>query len=303
MIAKGTFSHVSPLAKICLLIIIVSFCSLIAIALTKLYTLVAGSETNSTAVLRMMLLIQNSCIFLLSTFLTTYLLWDSSLQDTLNLHKPKISLVLLGCLAMAFSGGFVDALNTWNQQLHLPESLQKIEQWMISSEKSAGAITSQMLNMQTWGDFLMNVLVIAILAGVGEELMFRGVLQRIFLDWTKNTHLSILITAFIFSAIHFQFFGFLPRMALGILLGYMLVWSRNLWVPIIAHTVNNFGVIMATPNQLFNTGIREMTDSSAQTTEDSTLVSVLVVVISIILTLSFLYAIRRIGRKTISRTI
>jgi uncharacterized protein len=80
---------------------------------------------------------------------------------------------------------------------------------------------------------------IAILPAIGEELMFRGVIQRIFTNWTKNYHWGIWISAFLFSAMHMQFYGFLPRMLLGGMFGYLLVWSGTMWVPILAHFVNN----------------------------------------------------------------
>ena len=80
---------------------------------------------------------------------------------------------------------------------------------------------------------------IAILPALGEELMFRGVIQRILTNWTKNYHWGIWITAFLFSAMHMQFYGFLPRMALGAMFGYLLVWTGTMWVPILAHFVNN----------------------------------------------------------------
>ncbi len=89
-------------------------------------------------------------------------------------------------------------------------------------------------------------MVIAVVAGLAEELIFRGCLQQIMQQIVKNKHIAVWVTAFIFSAIHFQFYGFLPRMLLGALLGYLFLWSGNIWVPIIVHTANNvIGVITA----------------------------------------------------------
>ena len=99
----------------------------------------------------------------------------------------------------------------------------------------------------------MNILIIAIMAGIGEELMFRGVIQKILIGWTKDIHLGILYTAIIFSTIHFQFYGFVPRMILGMVLGYLYIWSKSLWVPVIAHAINNALTVTFTPNT-FNKG-------------------------------------------------
>jgi len=80
---------------------------------------------------------------------------------------------------------------------------------------------------------------IAIIPAIGEELCFRGIFQRLFTEMTNNIHLGIIISSLFFSAVHLQFYGFIPRFLLGSLFGYMLVWSRTMWLPIIAHFVNN----------------------------------------------------------------
>jgi hypothetical protein len=85
---------------------------------------------------------------------------------------------------------------------------------------------------------------IAVLPALGEEFLFRGVLQRLFIEWTKNRHFGVWIASFIFSFIHFQFYGFIPRFLLGLYFGYLLVWSSSIWVPVVAHLINNgFAVI------------------------------------------------------------
>jgi hypothetical protein len=85
---------------------------------------------------------------------------------------------------------------------------------------------------------------IGILAAVGEELIFRGLLQRLLNGMVKNVHLAVIITAILFSAFHFQFFSFLPRLLLGLILGYLMYYGRSIWYPILAHFANNImGVI------------------------------------------------------------
>ena len=90
------------------------------------------------------------------------------------------------------------------------------------------------------------MLVLGCLTGFGEEIFFRGMLTRIFLDKPMNKHLAIWLGAIVFSFMHFQFFGFVPRVLMGALFGYMLVWSGSLWVPIIAHAINNSVVVLST---------------------------------------------------------
>jgi membrane protease YdiL (CAAX protease family) len=77
------------------------------------------------------------------------------------------------------------------------------------------------------------------MAALGEEIFFRGVLQSLFERYLGNSHAAIWIAAAIFSFIHFQFYGFFPRLLLGAFFGYLYVWFRTIWVPIVAHFFNN----------------------------------------------------------------
>jgi len=106
-------------------------------------------------------------------------------------------------------------------------------------EDAAKVMIEKFMKVDSFGGLMFNIFMIAVLPALGEELMFRGVIQRIFSNWTKNYHWGIWITAFLFSAMHMQFYGFLPRMALGAMFGYLLVWTGTMWVPILAHFVNN----------------------------------------------------------------
>ena len=96
-----------------------------------------------------------------------------------------------------------------------------------------------MLQVDTIWGLLANLVVIALIPAIGEELTFRGVLQQFLTKRCKNAHVAVWLSAFIFSFIHFQFYGFLPRMFLGLLLGYMFYYSGSLWTSILMHFVNN----------------------------------------------------------------
>jgi hypothetical protein len=89
-----------------------------------------------------------------------------------------------------------------------------------------------------WG-LVVNLLMIGVLAAVGEELIFRGLLQKLLTEMIRNAHVAILITAILFSAFHFQFFSFIPRFILGIILGYLMLMGRSIWFPVVAHFINN----------------------------------------------------------------
>lgn len=126
-----------------------------------------------------------------------------------------------------------------NSYLRLPSFLAEIEQWMRSSEGNAELLTEVLLVMNSPSDLLLNLLIIGVLPALGEELIFRGYVQQILNRGRKKGHFGIWISALLFSALHLQFFGFLPRLLLGAFFGYLFYWSRNMWVPIIAHFINN----------------------------------------------------------------
>lgn len=151
--------------------------------------------------------------------------------------KPVI--YVLTVLLMMAALPVINLLGELNNHLSLPSSLKFIEDWMRTSEKDAAKLTDAFLQMNSPLSLIINLVIIALLAGLGEELLFRGVLQRLFTESFKNKHIAIWVSAIIFSAIHMQFFGFFPRMLLGALFGYLLIWSNNLWVPILAHFTNN----------------------------------------------------------------
>jgi CAAX protease family protein len=132
----------------------------------------------------------------------------------------------------------------FNAQLILPDFLDGLEQWMKNSEDQAMQVTKLFLSFDGIGSLFYVLLIVAVVPAVGEELLFRGVLQKIMVDWTKNAHLGIWITAILFSALHMQFYGFLPRMLLGIVFGYLFFWSKSLWLPILGHFINNGSVVI-----------------------------------------------------------
>lgn len=123
-----------------------------------------------------------------------------------------------------------------NENIQLPAGLESVLKEM---EESAAKITEFLAKTDTLPQLLMNILVIGVIAGVGEELVFRGVVLRKLLKGLNNEHLAVWLSAIIFSAIHFQFYGFLPRMMLGALFGYLYIWTGNIRIPIAAHIFNN----------------------------------------------------------------
>lgn len=150
-------------------------------------------------------------------------------------------------IALTFGGMFFNAfLVHLNSQMVMPEFLSELEVWMKGMEDQLMRLTKFLTDFQSVPELLMGILVIGIFAGIGEELFFRGLIQPKMQLYTGNAHAGIWLTAFIFSAIHFQFYGFLPRLFLGGLFGYLYYYSGSLTYPILAHIVNNsFTLLMA----------------------------------------------------------
>ncbi len=132
----------------------------------------------------------------------------------------------------------------WNQQIVFPEVLAGVEAKFKSAEKLAESQTALLLNMEQPKELLICLLVMALIPAIGEEMIFRAGLQRILYQGTRRIHLSIWLSAAIFSALHLQFYGFIPRMGLGVLLGYLFAASGNLWWSITAHFINNAAAIL-----------------------------------------------------------
>lgn len=160
-------------------------------------------------------------------------------------RAPSWSGILVALLVCVVSLPMMNWVVEWNKSIHLPDSLRAIEDVMRMAEDMAEAATEQLLSGTSIGKLLANVMVVGVMAGVSEEIFFRGGMQRLLTIGRWNTHAAVWVVAIVFSAVHFQFFGFVPRMLLGAWLGYLLVRTGSLWVPIFAHALNNSLVVVA----------------------------------------------------------
>ena len=177
--------------------------------------------------------------FILPTFLFTLFLTEEKLLYLCLHKKVQIQSVFFVLLIIVSMSPLINWMTELNGKMVLPTSMSNIEHWMKASEEQYTKLTEAFLKMNTVKDLLFNLFVIAFLAALGEEILFRGVLQKTLMESVKNIHIAVWLTAIIFSAFHFQFYGFFPRMMLGVLLGYLFMWSNSLWLPIIAHFTNN----------------------------------------------------------------
>ncbi|MDQ6482587.1 CPBP family intramembrane glutamic endopeptidase [Dyadobacter sp. LHD-138] len=127
----------------------------------------------------------------------------------------------------------------WNQNIQFPEIFKEVENWMRVKEQEKILLTQGLLRIESLSQLLVALMVFGLVGPIGEEVFFRGVLQTKLNDWGLSPIKSIWVAATIFSLIHFQFYGFFPRLLIGALFGYLFLWSGNIWIPVVAHAVNN----------------------------------------------------------------
>lgn len=154
-------------------------------------------------------------------------------------------LVLIVFGVMLVSTPLIELLSNINQKMVLPEYLKGVEQWMRDSEDKAQKLITVLLKMDTVWSVIVNVIAIGLFTAIVEELMFRGCMQTVFVKWFGNIHAAVWVTAILFSAFHMEFFGFLPRMLLGVLFGYFTAWSGSVWPAVWGHFLNNGTAVVA----------------------------------------------------------
>ncbi len=263
------------------------------ISMVEMQNLLANPSTPlAISVLKFVQLVSSTGTFLLPPFILAALFSHFPLNYlSLNVKPERYSFLILAIL-MIVATPLINFLGEINSHLHLPGFLKGVEDWMRESEDKAAQLTEAFLKMDTIGDFAFNLIMIGLLPAIGEELVFRGVVQKIFHQWSRNIHIAIWTTAFVFSAMHMQFYGFLPRMVLGGMLGYMLAWSGSLWLPIFAHFVNNAGAVIFM--YLFQKGVTSIDPDKVGTESDW-----MEVIVSIVLSIVLFEVLRRRNHKPI----
>ena len=236
---KGIYKDKSSISKVGILFILMVISGILhvlaAIALISLFSnsgmafFQSQDLTNQISVnyLKLMQFFSGIGIFITPTLLYAFLIDFDFKFNSISRQN-----IILGIAIIMLITPFIGLLLEWNMTIPLPECISNLH-------VDNNAIIVAFLKMETIWDLLYTLIVIAVVPAIGEELFFRGYLQKELADWIKNPKISILITALLFSAIHLDFHAFIPRFVLGILLGYLYYWSQSLLLPILAHFVNN----------------------------------------------------------------
>lgn len=286
------FSETSPLLVVFLLVLCVLTGSLLGAAalyglgyLQGISVQEALGQINESSPLglrnfiRTSTLINHLTTFILPAIFFAWFFYRRHWLAFLRLNRTiKLINVILGILFIASSFPLAQWLFQVNKAIPLPD-------WATTMENSAGGLITGLLRMDTPGELLFNLLIIALIPAIGEELLFRGVIQQKLAYFTRRPELAVWLAAILFSAFHLQFMGFLPRLLLGAVLGYLLFWTGNMWIPILAHFMNNAVQILVAyflPDQLSNMNV-----------ENPQPIPFTIAVISTIFVLAIGYTIRR----------
>ncbi len=261
---KGIISDISGTGKLGILLIIIILSTIIfgflGLVFANLFTGI-GLDSNiltdfgnpdTIMYMKIMQIFQAVGLFIIPPVIALFLFQKKN-ENYLSFKPSNIFLIITSASLMIFALPIINWLAEFNQSLSLPELLSGIEEWMHESELAAENITKYFLAADNISMLLFNLIIMAFIPAFGEEMLFRGVLQKLFTQMSNNIHIGIWLTAFLFSAIHMQFFTFLPRFFMGAMFGYLLVWSGSVWLPITAHLVNNGTAVIV--NYLVTKGV------------------------------------------------
>lgn len=261
-----------PLTKIMFVVLLIVVSGIVVMALAALLGMlffgsssIMGAFTGNLeeiAALKYLQMSQSVALFLVPALLAGVFFSKHTFHylyfNSFNINSATVGLVTL---LVFMSVPFIDFTGYLNEHMQLPAFLSGLENWMKQMEATSSLLIEKFTNTNNLGGLMINVIMIGVLPALSEEMLFRGTLQPLFKTWFRNNNIAIWITAIIFSAFHLQFYGFIPRLLLGAVMGYLLVWSGSLWLPIVAHFVNNTlgvvlyymfynGVIQVSPDEL-----------------------------------------------------
>lgn len=251
--------------------------------------IIAKFGMQSTAAMRIAAVMQSLFQLIMPAIATAMIVTRRPATFLAIDRRIDLRLLLLAAAALITATPMMNRLIALNEAVTLPDSLAWLEQSLKQMEEQAAATIAVMQGGTSVGDLVMNILIIGVLAGLGEELFFRGTFLQLMTTGRINPHIAVWTVAVIFSAVHLQFYGFVPRTLLGAYFGYLVVWTRCLWIPVIIHALNN--IIYVSSEWI---AARQGLDESAINGYDGNL---LVNAASVIITTALLIVIYRLRPK------
>ena len=232
----------SRLERIFLLAALVVIGLIVGSVIGLLYAIISGNDIMSLNSLRFMQISSQIFTFVLPPILYAMLVKERPFKS-LGFSKSTILWMILGVAMMYTILPLNSIFTEWNANIKFPESLASFEKLMQDLQERATEVMEKFVNVDTIGGLIINLFMIAGLAALGEELLFRSVIQTSLIKICKNAHVGIFIASAIFSLFHMEFYGLLPRLVLGLLMGYMYYYSRSIWIPMAMHFANNGTIV------------------------------------------------------------
>jgi membrane protease YdiL (CAAX protease family) len=250
---QGLFYYARPFTKLLLVLFLMVCCYLIfsgigillAVPLFKVtpgevIQILQNNEVGQhIGLLKFLQVLYSTGLFLVPALLSGFLIQHNAWK---YLHADRISgywIILLVIILMMISVPWINFTSWLNEKLTLPERWGGLMEKIRKSDEGSWDLMKAYLQTDHIGGLLINIFMIALLPALGEEFLFRGTLQRIFAEWFRNEHLAVWLAALVFSLMHYQFLGVVPRIMLGALFGYLFVWTGSIWIAVLAHFVNN----------------------------------------------------------------
>ena len=202
------------------------------------------STPREIAFLKFLQTIISLGLFAVSSAIAAYFISERPAAFLGLSHAPDAGIFLLVGLLVLLSLPLNNYLTFLNSRLSFHGGMQWLQDYIVDKESSINDLMERFLSVNGIGPLMINLVVIAVVPAISEELLFRGVLQKLFVKWVNNVHFGIFITALVFGFFHFQFLSFLPRFYLGIIFGYLLVWTGSLWITMFAHFINNATAVL-----------------------------------------------------------
>jgi membrane protease YdiL (CAAX protease family) len=212
-------------------------------ALMDVLNMDSGLEITP-AVLKYVQLILATFVFIVPANAYSHLFSDNTFVF-FEFKKPSLVFLFFAALLWLFTLPIISFLADINNKIAFPTSFAGLENSFRLAEARTENATRFLLNVTSFSGLMVNLLVIAVVAAIAEELIFRGIIQKLLFEQSKNIHLAIWLTALVFSLFHLQFFAIIPRIVLGAALGYTFYWSKSIWVPIFFHFINNASIVLA----------------------------------------------------------
>ena len=232
----------NKLERIFLLAALLVFGLIIGSVLGVIFPIVTGSDIMGLNSLRFMQISSQIFTFVLPPIVYALLIKENPFKS-LGFNKTTIIWLFLGVAMMYAILPLNSVFAEWNANIKFPDSMTDFERLLQDMQERATEIMERFVNVTSIGGLILNLFMIAGLAALGEELLFRSIIQTSLIKVCKNAHIGIIIASAIFSIIHMEFYGLLPRFVLGMLLGYMYYYSRSIWIPIAMHFANNGTIV------------------------------------------------------------